>query len=81
MVEAADYHGRMCPLSSLSSNERWTTLKGQRHEMDIIFKGLNNLFSTFCVCAVGFKGLSRAFHYPVLKPSSKFSSLLLVDVL
>jgi hypothetical protein len=26
-------------------------LKGQCHEMDILFKGLNNITSTFCVCA------------------------------
>jgi hypothetical protein len=31
------------------------SLKGQCHDMDICFKGLNILFSTFCVCADGFK--------------------------
>jgi hypothetical protein len=27
--------------------------------------GLNILINTFCVCAVGFQGLSNAFHYPI----------------
>jgi hypothetical protein len=40
-------------------------LKGQCHEMDIYFEALNILISTFCVCADGFQGLSKAFHYPV----------------
>jgi hypothetical protein len=51
---------------------RWTVrlktmnhLKGQCHEMDIFFEGLNILISTFCVCADGFQGLSKAFHYPI----------------
>ncbi len=34
------------------------SLKGQRHEMDIFFKGLNILIITFCVCAESFQGLS-----------------------
>jgi hypothetical protein len=29
-------------------------LKGQCHEMDLFFQGLNILISTFCVCADGF---------------------------
>jgi hypothetical protein len=33
--------------------------------MDISFEGLNILISTFFVCADGFQGLSKAFHYPV----------------
>jgi hypothetical protein len=32
--------------------------------MDIFFKGLNILVSTFCVSADGFQGLSKVFHYP-----------------
>jgi hypothetical protein len=40
-------------------------LKGQCHEIDIFFEGLNILISTFCVCADVFLGLSKAFHYPV----------------
>jgi hypothetical protein len=36
-------------------------LKGQFHEMDIFFEGLNILISTSCVCADGFQGLSKAF--------------------
>jgi hypothetical protein len=39
--------------------------KGQWHEKDIIFEGLNILISTFSVCADGFQGLSKAFHYHV----------------
>ncbi len=37
-------------------------LKGQCQEMDILFEGLNTIF---CVCADGFQGLSKAFHYPL----------------
>jgi hypothetical protein len=40
-------------------------LKGQFHEMDIFFEGLNILILTLCVCADGFQGLSKAFHYPI----------------
>jgi hypothetical protein len=40
-------------------------LKGQCHKMDICFKSLNILISTFCVCADGFSGLSNAFHFPI----------------
>jgi hypothetical protein len=29
------------------------------------FEGLNILISTFCVCADGFQGISKAFHYPI----------------
>jgi hypothetical protein len=35
--------------------------------MDVFFEGLNISFSTFCVCADGFQGLSKdisiPFHY------------------
>jgi hypothetical protein len=30
------------------------------------FEDLNILISTFCVCADGFQGLSKGFHYPIL---------------
>jgi hypothetical protein len=40
-------------------------LKGQCHEMDIFFNGLNILISTFCVFVNGFQGLSKAFNYPI----------------
>jgi hypothetical protein len=40
-------------------------LKGQWHEMYIFFEGLNIFISTFCVCADGFQGLSKDFHYPI----------------
>ncbi len=29
------------------------------------FEGINILISTFCVCADGFQGISKAFHYPI----------------
>ncbi len=29
------------------------------------FEDLNILISTFCVCADGFKGLFKSFHYPI----------------
>jgi hypothetical protein len=32
--------------------------------MAICCEGLNILISIFCVCADGFQGLSKAFHYP-----------------
>jgi hypothetical protein len=28
-------------------------------------ESLNILIGTFCVCADGFQGLSKAFHYPL----------------
>ncbi len=47
----------------------WThakmVLKGQCHEMDISFEGLNILISTLCVCADGFQDLPKAFHYSI----------------
>ncbi len=62
-----------------------------------VFFGRSECFNenrTFCACADGFQGLSKASHYPIqistfyllllickflMKPSSKFSSLWLVD--
>ncbi len=41
------------------------TLQGQCQEITICCEGLNILISTFCVCADGFQGLSKAFHYPI----------------
>jgi hypothetical protein len=42
------------------------TLKGQCHRWILLyFKGLNILISTFCVCADGLLGISKAFHYPI----------------
>jgi hypothetical protein len=38
-------------------------LKGKCHAMEIFFKGLIILISTFYVCANGFQGISKAFHY------------------
>ncbi len=40
-------------------------LKGKCHEMDIFVEGPNILISTFCVCAGGFLGLSKAFAFQV----------------
>ncbi len=39
------------------------TLKGQCHQIDIFFKVLNILISTFCVNGDGYQGLSKAFQY------------------
>jgi hypothetical protein len=44
-------------------NQSQGSFKGQWHEMNSFFEGLNILISTFCVCADGFQGLSKAFHY------------------
>ncbi len=44
-------------------------LKGQCHEMDIVFEGINILISTFCLCADGFQDLSKACHYPIFASS------------
>jgi hypothetical protein len=38
--------------------------------MDNFFKGLNISISTFCVCADGFQGLSKAFHYSLQTSTS-----------
>jgi hypothetical protein len=40
-------------------------LKGQCHEADIFFEGLNISISAFFVSADGFQDLSKAFHYPI----------------
>ena len=55
----------------------YQTLKGQCHEMDIFFECLNILISTFCVCADGFQGLSKGFHYPIQLLTFYFASLKL----
>ncbi len=53
-------------------------LKGQCHEMEICFEGLNILFSTFCVCADGFQDLSKAsVRYIIINFS--FSSFKLLS--
>ncbi len=71
-------------------------LKGQCHEYFFGWSECFNEYPTFCACADCFQGLSKAFHYPIqistfyllllickflMKPSSKFSSLWLVDIL
>jgi hypothetical protein len=39
-------------------------LKGQCHKMNIFIESFDILISAFCVCADGFQGLSKAFHFP-----------------
>jgi hypothetical protein len=55
----------------VSINER------QCHEMNIFFKGLNILISTFCVCADGFEGLSKSLSL-LNRINFLFSSLKLL---
>jgi hypothetical protein len=42
----------------------------------IFFEGLNISISTFCGCADGFQGLSKAFHYPLQLLTFLFNVLL-----
>ena len=42
------------------------------------FKGLNILIRTFCICAVDFQGLSKAFHYPIQLSNFLFVPLKLL---
>ncbi len=42
-----------------------SNVKGTGPRDGYFFESLNILISTFCVCADGFQGLSKAFHYPV----------------
>jgi hypothetical protein len=51
-------------------------LKGQCHEKEIFLKVENILIITFCVCADGFQGLSKAFPYPII--NFLFASLKLL---
>jgi hypothetical protein len=46
------------------------------HEANI--QGLDILNSTFCVCADGFQGLPKAFHYPTKLYFFLFASLKLL---
>ncbi len=41
------------------------SLKRQCHKMNIFVIDLNILISTFCVCAVGFQSLIKAFQYHI----------------
>jgi hypothetical protein len=54
-----------------------SALKGQSHKLDIVFEGLNNLISTFCVCADGFQDLSKLlttlYNYELLFASLKLT--------
>jgi hypothetical protein len=62
------YGSKDCPafLTRFQYTEIKVCLKGQCHEMDIFLRSkLNFVISTFCVCAHGFQGLSKAFHYPI----------------
>jgi hypothetical protein len=56
-------------------------LKRQCNEMDIFGEGLKILISAFCVCADGFQGLSKAFHYPIQFIKIVFASLTLLYLL
>ncbi len=47
-------------------------LQGQCHETEMFFEGEYILISTFCVCADGFQGLSKAFHYYLLHTNMNF---------
>ncbi len=49
-------------LSSIATPQL-INLKGQCHETDILFEGLNILISTFCVCADSFQGILKAFQH------------------
>jgi hypothetical protein len=40
-------------------------IKGTVSRDGNFFEVLNILISTFCVCANGFQGLSKIFHYPI----------------
>ncbi len=47
-----------------SQSQRY--MKGQCHEIDLLLKGLNIFISTyFLVCAEGFQGLPKYFHYSI----------------
>jgi hypothetical protein len=45
--------------------EKRLNLKGTVSRDGYFFEGLNVLLRTFWVCADGFQGLSKAFHYPL----------------
>jgi hypothetical protein len=49
----------------LRGGVRWMRLKGTVSRDGYILEGLNILISTFCICADGFQGLSKAFRYPI----------------
>jgi hypothetical protein len=42
-----------------------STFKGTVSRDGYCFGSQNILISTFCVCADGFQGLRKAFHYPI----------------
>jgi hypothetical protein len=58
--------GKFLIVWGIAWNAQKHCLKGQRREMFILFEGLNILISTFYVCADGFQGLSKAFHYTII---------------
>jgi hypothetical protein len=57
-------------------------LKGLCHEIDI-FKGLNIIVCTFCVCVDGFKGLQKSFamHWTIITFLFASSKLLILKML
>jgi hypothetical protein len=40
-------------------------VKGQCHEINILFESFNILIGNFCVCADGLQRLSKAFQFPM----------------
>jgi hypothetical protein len=48
----------------LLANEAYLLFKGTVSRDEYFFDGLNILISTFCVCADGSQGLSKAFLLP-----------------
>jgi hypothetical protein len=59
---AVNFVGKVHTNSTVFSSS--ISLKGQCHEMEIFFEGLNILIGTFCVCSDGFV-LIKAFHYTI----------------
>jgi hypothetical protein len=65
---------RNCPAFIVSSDlhvnsfgNKYAFIKGTMPRDGYFLESLNILTSntTFCVCANGFQGLSKAFHYPI----------------
>jgi hypothetical protein len=52
--------------------------KGTVSRDGYFFEGLNSLIGTCCMCADGFQGLSKAFHYPINCIKFLFASLKLL---
>ncbi len=58
---------KTCSIFGMISSKSWEQLiKGTVCGEGYFLEGLNILISTFCVCANGVQGLSKALHYPIL---------------